>query len=265
MPPVSMSEERFPGELLESRPSSARVALGAAGVIIGLAALVCGGVAGYVALTTTGPVVVDMPPPPAEDPPSVRAIADKIIAIDIPSGFEPLHSSSNMYMYVAEFGRKDSNSVSLTVGRADLSVLPATEPEEAQSKLLSQMDRGRPHATASMTVVANSPQSKTVFTVLRQQVPFQFVDGTLPDSGTLVRRASGTFRTRKAYIALIYTVPAAEFDEEAFSKMLESIRPAAGDSMPDGDAADNSEGPQGTGAQAPTAESSEPAKPGDSR
>jgi len=258
---VSMSEDRHSEDLLESRPSSVRVALGAAGVVIGLAALVCGGVAGYVYLTTTEPVVVETPPPPDATPPSVGAISDKIIAIDLPAGFEPLHSSSNGYMSVAEFGRKDSDAASLTLGRADLAVIPATEPDEARSKLLNLVDRGRRHAAASMTVVANAPQSKTEFTVLGQPVTFQFLDGTLRDTGTPVRKASGTFRTGKAYIALIYTVPPEEFDEEAFSKMLESIRPGSNDSMPDAHAADDLKNPPGTGAQSPAGESSEAVKP----
>src|SRR5262245_34149770 len=180
-----MSEERFPGDLLESHPSSAKVAMGVAGIIIGLAALVCGGVAGYVALTTTGPVVADKPPPPAADSSHDLAVAETIIGIEVPAGFEPLHSERSMYMSVAEYGRKDSDAASLTLGRADLSVLPATEPDEAQSKLLNLVDRSRRHATVSMTVVANSPQSKNEFTVLGRPVPFQFLDGTLPNSGTL--------------------------------------------------------------------------------
>jgi len=218
-------------------------------------------VAGFVYVTTTEPVVVDKPPPPAAAPPSVGAISDKIIAIDLPAGFEPLHSSSNGYMSVAEFGRKDSDAVSLTLGRADLAVIPATEEDEARSKLLNLVDRGRRHSAASMTVVANAPQSKTECKVLGQSVPFQFLDGTLRDTGTLIRKASGTFRTGKAYIALIYTVPPEEFDERAFSKMLESIRPAANDSMPNAHAADDSEGPPGTGAQSPAGESSGARKP----
>jgi hypothetical protein len=229
-------------------------------VIIGLGALVCGGVAGYVALTTTGPAVVERPAPPAEDPSSIEALAEKIIAIDLPAGFEPYHSEKNMYMKVAEFARKDSDAA-LVLGRADLSALPATRPDEAQSTLLSLMDRHRRHDTALITAGADSPHSTREFTVLHKVVPFQFMDGTVPASGTSVRRASGTFRTREAYIAIIYTVPAAEFDETAFAKLLESIRPAADDSTVDAAAADDAgEGvPQSTGAQSPAGESSKAA------
>src|SRR5262245_36303333 len=243
-----MSEERHPGNLLESRPSSARVALGMAGVVFGLGLLVCGGVAGYVALTTTGPAVVERHTP-TEDRSSIESVAEKIIAIDLPAGFEPYHSEKNTYMKVAEFARKGSDAASLVLGRADLSAIPVTSPDEAQSTLLNLMDHNRRHDTALMTVVANAPHSTREFTVLQKPVPFQFVDGTVPD-GTLVRRASGTFRTREAYIAVVYTVPAAEFDEKAFSKLLESIRPAADDSTVDAAAGDDAESPAGESSEA---------------
>src|SRR5262245_65428259 len=104
MPPVSMSEERHSGDLLESRPSSARVALGVAGVVIGLAALVCGGVAGYVALTTTEPAVVERPSPPAEEPANIRAIADRIVALKIPARFEPTNGTERVSKKTRVFG-----------------------------------------------------------------------------------------------------------------------------------------------------------------
>jgi hypothetical protein len=114
-----------------------------------------------------------------------------------------------------------------------------------------------------MTVGSNPEQSKREFTLLGQQVPFDFVDGTLRDKGTLIRKASGVFRTRKAYIALIYTVPAAEYDEAAFSKMLDSIQPAADDSLPDADSSADPEdaAPQDAGAQSPAGEPGEATKP----
>ena len=54
----------------------------------------------------------------------------------------------------------------------------------------------------------------------------------------MVAKVMGIFRTQKALVGLVLTIPEDEYDEDAVVKMIESIRPAPGDSAPDDEAAD---------------------------
>jgi hypothetical protein len=258
---VSMSEERFPGDLLESRPSSTKVALGVAGIVIGLGVLVCGGVAGYVAITTTETAVVEAPAPAAPDSGAALQSPQHIIEIDLPAGFEPLSRDGSAHMRIVEFGRKDVDATSLTLARVDLIAIPSTNPDEVRSRMLEMLDKRGRRGNVMMKVDPLSPSSTREFTLLRQKATFQIVDGTLTNSGTSVRRISGVFRTRNAHVALAYTVPTAEYDEETFLKMLESIRPSEGDSMLDAADGSGENVSPGTEEQSPAGESDDAEKP----
>jgi hypothetical protein len=113
-----MSEERFPGDLLESQASSTKVALGVAGIVLGLGLLVCGGVAGYVALTTadstssTHSTPAAPSDPPTGDRESLWQVARSIVAIDIPVGLEPFASTNGQNKGVM-FRRKGGDGTSL--------------------------------------------------------------------------------------------------------------------------------------------------------
>jgi hypothetical protein len=257
-----MSEERFPGDLLESRASSAKVALGVAGIVIGLGVLVCGGVAGYVALTTTGSHVVSEPPSatPRQDPADIRETAQRIIAIDLPADFEPVSREDHIHMTNVVYGRKGVDGAFLKLGRVVLSEIPkGVDLGEAQSKILTVLQMAGTPGGARIEYDTTSPATNREFMILGQPVTFTFVDATLSESRAPVRQARGTFKTMKAIVSLIYVIPKEEFDEDAFRRMIESIRPARGDSAPDaaetsGDGAAQSEAtdttqPDGSGKQ----------------
>jgi hypothetical protein len=260
-----MNEERFPADLLESRASSTKVALGVAGVVIGLGALVCGGVAGYVAITTT-PVKVSHPAapsgekPPAEDPEKLRQIARSIVAIDIPVGFEPLTSVNGRVKSVI-FRRQPEDGALLVLGRIELSTIPARlPPEQIQERLIEMMERQDPRAAAKMNVDRASPPTTREFSIFGRPATFRVVSGTLEENQTPVRRLSGVFRSQDAYLALDYLIPTAEFDEEVFQKMIDSIRPAEEDSAPESDGAV----PETEGKLQPPADNSSRSKSADS-
>ncbi len=246
---MSMSEERFSGELPEARASSVKIALGVSGVVIGLAVLLCGGVAAYVALTTTDSGAPAEPPmPPKADPAQIREVARRIIAIDLPADFEPITGEPSQMMSRVLFRRNVEEGAFLKLARVDLSSIPAgSDTSQAGPMILQMLDRGDERDAAMVLPDPASHGTTREFTVLGQTVTFEFADGTAPRSGTPVKKVRGVFRTQKAYIGLVYVIPLAEYDEEQFLEMIESIQPAPGDSAPDVDAA---ESPGNSGAKA---------------
>ncbi|MGE5195074.1 MAG: hypothetical protein ACM3U2_21480 [Deltaproteobacteria bacterium] len=260
---MSMSEERIVGELPEPRMSSLKMALAATGVVIGLGLLVCGGVAGYVAWTTTDS---SAPPedrvPPEQDPANIRDLARRIVAIDIPAGFEPINSEQSQIMNRVVFGRKGADGALLKLARIDLSQVPAgADPSQAAPMMLEMLQIGSQSDTTSIAPDAASPGTTRELTVLGQPATFHFLDGTLPQNGTPVKKVSGAFRTRNAHIALIYMIPKAEYDDDAFLKMIESIRPPSGDSAPEEEAS-TGQAANGGGDESAKSQPAVDAKPG---
>src|SRR5262245_50112149 len=81
--------------------------------------------------------------------------------------------------------------------------------------------------------MADSVDTKCELTVLGQQVSFDITQGTLESGAKRVTRVVGCFTTQKSHIAVVYTIPEDEYDEESVVRMFESIRPAPGDSLPE--------------------------------
>ena len=261
---MSMSEERHSGDLLESRASSTKVALGVAGVVLGLGVLVCGGVAGYVALTATFPPEVAPPAQPVDEARDVAQLLPTIMKIDIPADFEPVSSEFNPMMKNVAYRRKGVDGAILMLARADLSQIPEnTDFGEAQTRLLSILEMQDRRRLTAIKVSDDSQRSTREFFVLDRPTTFLFVDGRTPDKGTAVTKVSSVFRSRKAYLGFIYLTPTADYDEHVLRTMIDSIRPAMDDSLSgEGDAAKSAEsGLGGSRAGEPKDELADPEKP----
>jgi hypothetical protein len=115
---------------------------------------------------------------------------------------------------------------------------PRIRYEDIQDRLVGMMERQDPRAMVRMNVDPTSLPETREFSILGRSATFRVVDGTLVENQTPVRRLSGVFRSKKAYLALDYVIPSAEYDEAAILTMIESIRPAAEDSMSESDVAD---------------------------
>ncbi len=240
---MSMNEERLLSELPEPRASSLKVALGVAAAATGLAVLLCGGVAGYVALTTTDRGASEVSPvPPSLDAGNIRERARTIVAIDIPAGFEPIESMPNSMLSSVTFGRKSGPGALLKLGRTELQAIPPeVEASEVSSMMLQMLEMGDESSSTLIQRDPGSTETTGEFTVLGQPTAFTIVTGTRSQKHIPVTKISGVFRTRKAYVALIYLIPTAEHDEGAFQKLLDSIRPAGGDGVPEESLSDGAE------------------------
>jgi hypothetical protein len=236
--------------------SSMKTIFAVAGALLGLMVLVCGGAAGYVALTGTPPSEVErptrgesMPPevkgrfqkmeremasqriPPTEDPDIVMTVAAGIARIDLPEGFEPLEAQGMMSKRRAVFGKKSDNAALLKLAGSNWKLFedaPRANSDDAirfeVMKIAESNDNGRTHTVLKSTrKEMNSMQRE--LSVLGDKAMFEFRQGTRESDKKPVWRVWGTFRIPKGMAALIYLVPEAEFDEEAVVRMIESIRP----------------------------------------
>src|SRR5579872_6042758 len=96
-----MTEERFPGEVQYAHSlSSTKLGLVIAGVVMGILLLACGGVVAYVVIVPARPAIEPM------SPAAIRAIARKIVNIDVPQDFEPMEAEESDKMTKAVFARK---------------------------------------------------------------------------------------------------------------------------------------------------------------
>jgi hypothetical protein len=235
-----MSEERFPGELPESRESSLKIVLGLAGFVVVAGLLLCGGVAAYVAwVDTKTPVVENFAP--VKDTAGILQVAAKIVDIDIPAGFEPISNESQLELSRVTFGRATDDGALLKLGRLNLADKPpGSDPRHRLSMLPQMIEVGQPRINTTFLPGSTSAETTRELTVLGRSVPFHFLRGTRTAGTAKVAKVQGAFLTKKGVIGVIFTIPETEYDEEAVVKMIESIRPAAGDAAPDDDTADDS-------------------------
>jgi hypothetical protein len=231
-----MSEERFPGELPDGRASSLKIALGLAGFVVAAGLLLCGGVAAYVAWVDSKTPVGENATPPVKDPASILKVAATIVDIDVPAGFEPISDDSQVHIAKVTFGRATHDGALLKLARMSLADKPpGSDPSERLAVMPHMIEMGEPRVNTAFLPGSASPETTRKLTVLGRSVPFRFVRGTRAPEEPKVAKVQGAFLTKKSMVGLIFTIPETEYDEEAVVKMIESIRPAAGDSAPDDD------------------------------
>jgi hypothetical protein len=235
-----MSEERNQGGLPEARTSSFKVALGVAAVAMGVGLLFCGGVGAYVAWKGPAGESAEVPVPQMPDLFEKQTPAPAIVTIDLPPGFERVsnqgpEAATEQFspMKSVTFRRTADDGAELMMGRVDLSSIPADiSPEKLRGMMLLKLVMAG-EINRMFHRTADSVDTKRELTVLGQQVSVDITKGTVESGAKRVTRVVGCFSTQKARIAVIYTIPEDEYDEEGVVRMFESIQPAAGDSVPE--------------------------------
>jgi hypothetical protein len=227
---VSMSEERFPGDFRDANTSSFKVGLTVAGVVVGLAVLFCGGVAAYVAWTDKGESTEGVNGPAKKSPAAVQAIARKIVEIDIPTDFEPIDGDELPPGRKAVFGRKVADGALLKLRCIDLSMAPPrSDPRSQKPRLLRIADMGDDRTNTAFAEGTETTESTRELTVVGNPVVFRFLKGNLLASQKPVRKVVGAFTAGKSLVALIYTIPEEEYNEDAVVRLIASIRPPDGE------------------------------------
>lgn len=230
---MSMSEERFPGELQGASSSSLKMGLTVAGCAIGLVLLLCGGVVGYVAWKgaeqpqqqPTASADDSAPMKPGMGPAAAEALVRTIIQIDMPVQFEPIDADENPAGCRVTFGRKDAVGTLLKLVRYDLSKAPPEFELRSTAPMLMRMaEMGDGRTSTSFIEETESSESARNLTVLGETVTFRFVKGKSRAGGQTLRKVTGTFIAGNGFVALVYTIPDENYDEEAVVRMLESIK-----------------------------------------
>lgn len=212
--------------------------------------LVCGGVAGFVAWEDSGrpPVPKDthirMPDGETTEPAEMRLVAGTIVNIDLPDGFEPVEAENMQTVRKVAFVRRSSGEAVLKLARLDVPEdVPKFDPRmqeqdpEVHERFLEMMAQfgKRDFARVSEMAEKGSELTDTAveapdgtereLAVSGERVVFRFQNGTLKRTGKPIRKVSGVFKMGRGRVALVYTIPEAEYDEEAIVRMIESIRP----------------------------------------
>src|SRR5260370_7689436 len=131
-----MHEERHPGDFPEEGRSSARPVLIAAGIILGIVVLVCGGVVGHVAWTDAHRAA-DEVKNRETSPTRADEILRKIVKIDVPAGLVPLDSDDRGQMRRIIFGRKSAEGFRLHLAKVNFSMSPPTLSHSATPPILN--------------------------------------------------------------------------------------------------------------------------------
>ena len=247
----------------EFSPSSPiKTTLIVVGALAGLMLLVCGGAAGYVALTAPAgreeqaPEAADDPSLPAdkmqkmkeqiearrirltEDPALVRKIAARICEIDLPAGFEPIEAYDQGGVRVASFGNVSENGALLKLAQIDwpMSIEGITDLDNMmQAQVLSAAEKGDGRIDTTLKASRQKPESiQRELMVLGQKVEFVFRKGKRASGNQRVWKTRGAFAAKQGGVALVLMVPESEFDEESIVRMIESIH-LAGDEEPEAD------------------------------
>jgi hypothetical protein len=224
--------------------------------------LVCGGVAGYVALTAPPPAAEETvniedrsrdmqgkyeemaklrgtEVPFTDDPDAVREIAATIFDIDLPADFEPIEAKRRVTSSWAVFGKKSESAALLKLAGVNLNgsslkitdIIPGgVADEKTRLKLveLAENDDGRNDTKLKYSSLKTAPVKRQL-TVMGRVGTFEIRQGKRNSDSKPVRKIAGAFRTATGMVALVYMAPEAEFDEEAVVRMIESIRPAPED------------------------------------
>lgn len=238
---------------LSASPSSVTPIVVVVGALVGLSLLVCGGAAGYVALTTPSQTKRQAPDAPADEIPEflqkkmklqalanripltedatlVRKIAATILKIDFPAEFEPIEASQESAGSRAVFGNQTKNGALLKMALMRLEIpgtqpaIPLDEPTARQVLKFAENEAGRTDTTLRATRVKIEPRHREL-TVFGKPVDFSFRQGKLAAGGQPVWKIWGAFGTMNKMTALIIVIPESEYDEEAIVRLIESIRP----------------------------------------
>jgi len=249
----------------ELTPSSSTLkpVLAAVGALVGLMLLVCGGAAGYVALTspprTDGPASAETTVLSPEmtkefqnqkrrmqqskevrftaDPTVIRKITAAIVDIDLPADFEPIEAQRNMTQRRVVFGKKSEDAALLKLAAftppPDDVAARAVSGDAfggytAQIVEMAENENGRNFTTLKKSR-EKIESAQRELTVLGQKAIFEFRHGIRDSDKKPVWKVWGAFHTATGAAALVYLVPESEYDEEAVVGMIESIRPAADD------------------------------------
>jgi hypothetical protein len=251
-----MSEERSAGDLSGARSSSLKIGVMVAAVASGVALLLCGGVAGYVAWTGA-------PPPDeavlsssasreelAEESQRIRSIARQILEIEIPVGFEPLSGDAFSSGRQVVFGRRSHEGALLKLSQMDPPAMQGgpSGPPVPDHMLMQMAERGGELTSSKFAEVDQASVSSRELTILGSPATFHFVPGKRTIGGKNMRKVGGAFTLGSSRIALIYTIPEEEYDEEAVVRMIESIQAPEGDavnrSAPSSESEPTTNGPQ---------------------
>jgi len=245
---------------LENSPpsSSLKPILVVGGALAGLMLLVCGGVAGYVAMKTPAPIKENVgaaadrryEPEEAEkmmkkwyaknqrtialteDPVIVTKIAATIFKIDLPADFSPREAEQQGSHARAVFSKQSDNSALLKMARAEWMMPDATAlsaPDDPQARHALEIVESDSGGRSETTLRATRQEIKTFqreLTVLGQQANFTFKQGKRALDNKPVWKIWGAFGTTNGAAAMIMLIPASEFDEQAVVRMIEGIHQA---------------------------------------
>ncbi len=230
-----MREERHPGNLLEEDQSSARPVLIAAGITLGIALVVCGGLAAHVAWTGADRVV-EVPKEPETTPQDAEANLRKIVKIDVPAGLVPLVSEDHGKRRRVVFGRKPTAGFNLQLSKIDFSMVPPDVDRATSIPRLTQMLEMQNNTPGSdpFTPEPGATDTTHVLTVMGEEISFKFSKGRLSATGEAAWKVSGTFSTQTGLVAVRCVVPESEYDEQAAIRLIESIGPGEDDVATDG-------------------------------
>jgi hypothetical protein len=230
-----MREERHPGDLREEGRSSARPALIAAGFVLGIALVVCGGLAAHVAWTDAHRVKDDEPKQPEMTVEEAEANLRKIVKIDVPAGLVPLNSEDHGKKRRVVFGRKPTAGFILQLVKVDFSMVPSGIDRANSTPKLMQMLAIESNSPGSDRFIPEpeSTDAKRVLTVMGKEISFSFTKGRLSDTQEGGWKVTGMFSTQTGVVALKCVVPESEYDEQAVIRLIESIGPGEDDAATD--------------------------------
>lgn len=240
---MPMSEERFPGDLRNGDSSSFTFGLTVAGAVAGLLLLFCGGVAGFVAWKDSGlpsEGSTASPNSPATknriSPETAQAIVRKIVKIDIPSDFEAIDGDELPPGRRVVFGRKIADGTLLKLRQFDLSnAPPGSDPQSFAPRMMQMTELGDERTNTSFTGEGESSESTRELTVAGKTAVFRFLKGKRSASEKTLWKVTGTFTAGKGFVGLVYTIPEADYNEDAVLRMIESIEPPDSDTAADTD------------------------------
>lgn len=198
---MSFSEELAPPTPPRGMGTGLKVIL-AILAVSGLCMLVCCGAGGFFGWKAYKSIVTE--------PAQVQAIRESMVGLDVLPGFEPAMGADFRVMKFAVYADKARNGFLLFMAA-----------QQAQMNDLDQhLGEGGPRRKNLRIVKAEARE----FEVKGQKVKFNFEDGIDTQTNTKYKQVSGSFPGSAGATALILQMPAENFDEDAFQKMIESIR-----------------------------------------
>ncbi|MBI3866587.1 MAG: hypothetical protein HY290_32295 [Planctomycetia bacterium] len=215
------------------------------GTIAGLFLVLCCGGAGFLYYKFKDTISV------TTNAAEVKKQTSEIVTIDIPEGYTPISAVRfspgifTMKMMMYQGGTNNQGGlVLMEMNQA------GSDPKQMRDQMLQQMRSQQAQGGGSFNsqIVAQSTETK-VFKINGENVEFDFVKGTRAGDSTVMRQVVGTFSGKGGgTILFMLIVQDSDYDEEAVSKLIKSIRipgstvateapteSAAGEGMPEKD------------------------------